>query len=84
MTNPENWPLWLKILSFPPMLVGAVSGWLRLAKTPKVRAVQIGCIAYFFLFVIFFAWRSIIGYAIVAVVALGLLVSLFLRWRNSN
>jgi hypothetical protein len=84
MTDPENWPLWLKILLFPPMVIGAVSGWLPLAKTPKLRAAQIGCIAYFFLFVIFFGWRSPIGYAIVAVVAFGLLVFLFLRWKNSN
>jgi hypothetical protein len=84
MTEPESWPLWLKILLFPPMVIGAVSGWLPVAKTPKWRAVQIEFIAYFFLFVIFFAWKSIIGYAIVAVVALGLLVFLFLRWKNSN
>jgi hypothetical protein len=84
MTDPQNWPLWLKLLLFPPMLIGAVLGWLPLAKTPKLRAAQIGCIAYFFLFVIFFAWRSMIGYAIVAVVAFGLLVFLFLRWKNSN
>ncbi len=84
MTDPENWPLWLKILLFPPMVIGAVSGWLPLAKAPKWRAVQIGFITYFFLFVIFFAWRSIIGYAIVAVVAGGMLVFLFLRWKNSN
>ena len=60
------------------MLVGAVCGWLRLAKTPKWRAIQIGFIAYFFLFAVFFAWKSVIGYAIVAVAALGLLVFLFL------
>jgi len=66
------------------MLIGAFSAWLPLAKTPKWRAAQIGFIAYFFLFAIFFAWKSIIGYAIVAVVALGLLVFLFLRWKNSN
>jgi hypothetical protein len=82
--DPENWPLWLKLLMFPPMLVGAVCGWFPLAKTPKWRATQIGFIAYFFLFVVFFAWKSVIGYAIVAVAALGLLVFLFLRWRNSN
>ena len=84
VTDPENWPLWLKLLMFPPMLVGAVCGWFPLAKTPKWRATQIGFIAYFFLFVVFFAWKSVIGYAIVAVAALGLLVFLFLRWRNSN
>jgi hypothetical protein len=84
MTDPESWPLWLKILLFPPMLIGAVSAWLPSAKTPKWRAVQIGSIAYFFLFGIFFVWRSIIGYFIVAVVAFGLLVFLFLRRQNSN
>jgi hypothetical protein len=26
MTDPENWPLWLKLLLFPPMMGGAVSG----------------------------------------------------------
>jgi hypothetical protein len=82
MTNPENWPLWLKMLLFPPMLIGAVSAWLPLAKTPKWRTVQIGFIVYFFLCAIFFAWRSIIGYAIVAVVAFGLLVFLFRRRKN--
>ena len=84
MTDPENWPLWLKALSFPPMVIGAFSAWLPLAKTPKRRAVQIGFITYFFLFLIFFGWRSIIGYAIVALVAFGLLVFLFLRRRNLN
>jgi hypothetical protein len=43
-----------------------------LAKTPKQRAVQIGFITYFFLFGIFFVGISIIGYAMVAVVAFGL------------
>ena len=38
--------------------------------------IQIGFIAYVFLFVIFFAWKSIIGYAIVALVAAWLLVFL--------
>jgi len=45
---------------------------------------RIGFIAYFFLFGIFFVWKSIVGYAIVAVVALGLLVFMLLRWQNSN
>jgi hypothetical protein len=84
VTDPENWPLWLKVLLFPPMVAGAISGWLPIAKTPKWRAVQIGLIAYFFLFAIFFAWKSVIGYAIVALVALGLFFFLFIRWRNSN
>jgi hypothetical protein len=84
MTDPENWPLWSKLLLFPPMLIGAVSARLPLAETTKWRAVQIGSIAYFFLFAIFFLWGSIIGYAIVAVVAFVLLVFLFLRWRNST
>jgi len=84
MTDPENWPLWLQLLLFPPMLIGAVSAWLPLAETTKWRAVQIGSIACFFLFGIFFLWRSIVGYAIVAVAAFGLLVFLFLRWRNST
>jgi hypothetical protein len=84
MTNPQNWPLWLKILLFPPMVIGAAQAWLPLAKTPKWRAVQIGFIAYFFLFAILFGWRSPIGYAIVSVVAFGLLAFLFLRWKNSN
>jgi ligand-binding sensor domain-containing protein len=72
VTDPENWPLWLKLLMFP-LAVGVVCGWLRLAETSKWRATQIGFIAYFFLFVGFFAWKSIIGCAIVAVVAVGLL-----------
>lgn len=84
VTNPDNWPLWLKLLLFPPMLVGAFCGWLPLAKTPKWRATQVGFIAYTFLFAIFFAWKSVIGYAGVAVIALGLVVFLFLRWRHSN
>jgi hypothetical protein len=84
MTDPENWPRWLQILLFPPLLIGAVSAWLPWAKTPKWRAMQVGFITYFYLFVIFFAWKSVIGYALVAVVALGLLVFLFLRWKNSN
>ena len=84
MTDPENWPLWLKILLFSPMAIGAYWAWLPMAKTPKWRAMQIWFIAYFFLFAIFFVWRSPIGYAIVAVVAFGLFVFLFLRWRNSN
>jgi len=84
MTDPENWPLWLKLMLFPPMLIGAVGAWLPTAKAPKWRAVQIGSIAYVFLFGIFFVWRSIIGYAFVAVVTFGLLVFLFLRRQNSN
>jgi hypothetical protein len=84
MTDPENWPIWLKLLLFPPMLIGAVSGWLSLAKTPKLRAAQIGFITYFLLFVIFFEWRSIIGYAIAAVAAFGLLVFLISEMENST
>jgi hypothetical protein len=55
------------------MVIGAVLAWLPLAKTPKRPAVQIGFIDYFFLFAMFFV-GSTIGYAIVAVVAFGLLV----------
>jgi apolipoprotein N-acyltransferase len=66
------------------MLIGAVWAWLPRPNTPKWRAMRIGFIAYFYLFVIFFVWKSIIGYAIVAVVALGLLVFMLLRWQNSN
>jgi hypothetical protein len=66
------------------MVMGAASAGLPLAKTPKRRAVQIGFITYFFLFGIFFLWRSIVGYAVVAVVAFGQLVFLFPRWKNST
>jgi hypothetical protein len=40
------------------MVIGAASAGLPLAKTPKRRAVQIGFSTYFFLFAIFFLWRS--------------------------
>jgi hypothetical protein len=84
MINPENWPLWEKALLYPPMLIGAVSVWLPLAKTPILRPVQIGFIAYFYLFCVFCVWGSPIGCALLAVVAFGLLVFLFLRRKNSN
>ena len=82
--NPVSWPVWLRIILYPPMLIGAVSGWLPLAKAPKWRVVQIGCIVYFILFAIFVAWKSVIGYAIVAIAALGVVIFLFLRRQNSN
>jgi hypothetical protein len=84
MTDPENWSWWLKVLLFPPMLGGAVCGWLPLAKAPKWRALQIALIAYFFLFVTFFVWKSAVGYVIVVFVSLGFLCFLFIRWRNSS
>jgi hypothetical protein len=49
MTDPENWPLWLKMLLFPPMVVGALSGWLPMAKKPKWRAVPDWFYCLFFL-----------------------------------
>jgi hypothetical protein len=79
MIDPEHLPLWLKILLFPPMLIGASLAYLPFAKTRKWRAVQIGCAIYFFLFANFFVWKSIIGYAAVAVAFFGLSVFLFLR-----
>ena len=84
MTDPEHWPWFVKLILFPPMLAGAVCGWLPLAKTPKWRVAQIGLIAYFFLFVIVFVWNQpAVASLIVAVVALSLLAFLIIRWRNS-
>ncbi len=82
MIDPEHWPLWLKILVFPPMLLGSAFAYLPFAKTPKWRAVQIGCVIYFFLFAILFVWKSRIGYVAVAVSFFGLVVFLFLRWKH--
>lgn len=84
MTDPENWPFWLRLLLLPPMVGGALCARLPLAKAPKWRALQIALIAYLFLFVIFFAWKPAVGYLIVTVVSLGLLCFLFIRWRNSS
>jgi len=35
MTDPENWPLLLKLVAFPPIVVGGWSMWAPLAKTPN-------------------------------------------------
>ncbi len=84
MIDPEAWPLWLQFLLFSPMIVGIVSLWLSSAKEPKWRAVQIGCIIYAFAFVIFVVWKSVIGYAVAALSALGFVIFLFLKRRKSN
>ncbi len=84
MTDPEHWPWLVKLILFPPMLAGAVCGWLPLAKTAKWRWAQIGLVVYFFLFGIAFALNQpLVAVLIVAVVALSLLAFLIIRWRNS-
>ena len=85
MTAPEQWPWLVKLILFPPMLAGAVCGWLPLAKTPRWRAAQIGLITYFFLFAIAFGWKQpTVAVLIVGVVALSLRAFLIIRWQNSS
>lgn len=85
MTNPENWPLWLKVLAFPPLLVGGWSMWTSLAKTPKLRRIQIACIVYLWLFAFFLGWKQpLIGFAAIGIGAVALLVFLYLQRQNSN
>ena len=84
MIDPENWPLWLKLLAFPPLAVGGWSMWV-LSKTPKWRRLQIASIVYLFLFAIFFVWKQpLVGFAAIGIGAVTLIVFLCLRRRNSN
>ena len=85
MTDPENWPLLLKLLAFPPLAVGGWSMWAPVAKTPKWRGFQIACIAYTWLFAIFFAWKQpLIGFAAISIGAIALIVFLYRRRQNPN
>ena len=85
MTDPENWPLWLKVIAFPPLVVGGWSMWAPLAKTPKWRRLQIACMAYLCLFAIFFAWNQpLIGFAVIGIGMIALTVFLYLKRQNSK
>jgi hypothetical protein len=85
MIDPENWPLWLKLLAFPPLAVGGWSMWVPLSKTPKWRRLQIASIVYLFLFAIFFVWKQpLVGFAAIGIGAVTLIVFLCLRRQNSN
>jgi len=85
MTDPENWPLWLKLLAFPPIAVGGWSMWAPLSKTPRWRRFQISCIVYLFLFAIFFTFKQpLIGFVVIGVGTVILMVYLFLKRQNSN
>ena len=85
MTDPENWPLWLKLIAFPPIAVGGWSMWAPLAKNPKWRRFQIACMAYLCLFAIFFAWKQpLIGFGVIGIVAVALIVFFYLKRQNSN
>jgi hypothetical protein len=83
-TNPESWPLWLILITYPPMLFGAASAWIGLTKSPRWKRIQIACIIYFYLFGIVFAWgQPIVGFVLIGAGALALLVYLSLKHRNS-
>ena len=84
MTDPDKWPVWVQIILFTPGIIGASSVWLPLAKSSRLRTIQLSCMAYTILFAVFFLWKSVIGYAIVALVAAGFMVFLFLRRQDSN
>jgi hypothetical protein len=85
MTDPENWPLFLKLVAFPPIAVGGWSMWAPLAKTPKWRRLQIACIAYLWLFAIFFAWKQpLIGFTVIGIGAIALIVLLYRRYQNPS
>jgi len=85
MTDPENWPLLLKLIAFPPLAVGGWSMWAPLAKTPKWRRFQIACIVYLCLFGIFFAWNQpLIGFAAIGIGVVALIVFFYLKRQNSN
>jgi amino acid permease len=85
MTDPENWPLWLKLLTFPPLALGGWSMWVPLSKIPEWRRLQIACMVYLCLFAIFFAWKQpLIGFAAIGIGAITLIVFLYLRRQNSN
>jgi hypothetical protein len=80
MTDPNTWPLWLQLLAYPPMMVGAVSMWISLVKARPWRHIQIACIIYFWLFAIFFGWgKPVIGFAAIAIGLVALLVFLYVR-----
>lgn len=67
------------------MMVGALSMWTFLAKSPLVRRIQIACIVYLWLFAIFFAWdKPVVGFAVIAVGGIALLVFLYLRRQKSK
>jgi hypothetical protein len=53
MIDPDNWPLWLRLLAFTPLVVAVYSFWTSLSKNPKWRRLQIGCMIYAVLFGIF-------------------------------
>jgi apolipoprotein N-acyltransferase len=60
VSNPETWPVWLQLLAFAPVIYGAVSTWVGLSKAPKLRRIQIACIIYAFVFLLFvvFFWSD--------------------------
>ena len=81
MIDPDKWSIWLKLLFFPPLVAGVVCLWVypSLAKSPKVRRVQIALMIYAVVFGAF-AWNAIAG--ILAVLAA--LLFLTIRWRHSK
>ena len=85
MTDPENWPLWLKLIAFPPLAVGGWSMWAPLAKTLRWRRFQIACIGYLWLFGIFFGWKQpLIGFAAIGIGTVALIVFFYFKRQNSN
>ena len=85
MTDPENWPLLVKLIAFPPLAVGGWSMWAPLAKTPKWRQFQIARIVYLCLFAIFFAWKQpLIGFAAIGIGTVALIVFFYFKRQNSN
>jgi hypothetical protein len=80
MTDPKAWPLWLQLIAFPPMMIGAVSMWTSLLKGRPWRQIQIACIIYLWLFAIFFGWNQpLLGFVLIAVGLVALAVFFYVR-----
>lgn len=58
MSNPETWPVWLQLLAFPPAIFGTISMWVGVSKAPTLRRIQIACIIYAFVFLLFAVFFS--------------------------
>lgn len=85
MIDPDKWSIWLKLLFFPPLIAGALCMWVypSLAKSPKVRRVQIALMAYAGVFGAF-AWNVIAGTLAALLAVLAVLIFLTIRWRHSK
>ena len=85
MIDPDKWSIWLKLLFLPPVVAGALCLWVypSLAKSPKVRTVQIALMIYAVVFGAF-VWNAIAGAIAVTLAVLAALIFLTIRWRHSK